>query len=649
MPMVTALLLILLRLNMDSENNVIAPGARALKLGAILSGDTESLRYSASNGEILKFFNIDFYDGEKHYYFEDMNFANAFLDYYSRIHGVITVVFHNLSHDLQVMGLIKNVLSKYYNGLELKKAYLSGIYFLKFSDKGRHRTIQFLDSFNFFKFAVSDMAQALGKKKQSEDYDLPPEQWNKKLIAGMGHDRVQIDTEILYEYFVRFAGMKNLTLGLSMPGTAFATFRKSYLKRTISFPKSHIEAALASYRGGRCEPYVITSSPVYLKSYDHNSLYPKALRDFQYSYKFHREIDKINFDAIENGNYNYLFNVDYNFVNNDLPARLPVMVKTQSGMLTQSYAAKNVWLTGAEVLAMYKEYDNIIIRFNKGYEYFSDYLFTDFVNDFYALRLASNKIDGKAYKLMLNSLYGKFGQHKKQTNIIGIGDLKPEIYAIIMLNENSDKNIIEINDEAYNVHGDYVTVSVSMEHDARYSPLIASECTANARLINYYTQKEIGFSHVFYTDTDSYAIDRDWTESTELGKLKLEKKGMFTIYDAKDYEYTDNGITYSTTKGIRKRGKKWTKPDIEKYNLAHDTEYEVIYSQAQFSTLKTTGTREPGIVTVTDTIKKLNRRHNKLAYRVSGNGDLIGYPYDNLDSIDNIIKKYKNKLYLKNY
>jgi hypothetical protein len=271
-----------------------------------------------------------------------------------------------------------------------------------------------------------------------------------------------------------------------------------------------------------------------------------------------------------------------------------------------------------------------MFRFHSGQEWHSDFLFTDFIDDFYNMRLKADIIEGKMLKDVMNSNYGKWGQHKRQSEILSLGDIDPLTLSTLMDIDNANKRIVSINDITYNKHGDYITISKEMNKESMYSPIIASECTANARLINFDYQQQIGFKHVYYTDTDSFFIDREWTTSKELGKLKLEKEGMFYIFDAKDYQYTDNkGIIYATHKGITKKAKKWNVELVDKYNQEHNTQYEEIYTQKQFSGFNTVGHNAMNVI-VKDIDKKVKREHRKLNYEKNDYGNLIGKPFEKL-------------------
>ena len=58
--------------NYYKDNYIISTRAKSFNPYKIITFDTESLRFKRKNGEIHKFFNIDFYDGTEHYYSENI-------------------------------------------------------------------------------------------------------------------------------------------------------------------------------------------------------------------------------------------------------------------------------------------------------------------------------------------------------------------------------------------------------------------------------------------------------------------------------------------------------------------------------------------------------------------------------------------------
>ena len=597
---------------MDFKNVLLVrPKAKPFNFHKIITFDTESLRYGYGNPESPSYkekqvlYNYDLYDGNDHYYGEKL--SDFYLDVYNLMkkYQKITLIGHFIRFDLQILNVMKFIIEKKLFGLDLKNAFIDNVKFIKFRTKNKEFVIQFLDSYNYFHTSLQKLAENLGLSKvELEDYNLSWKDWNYK-IRENGYDRVRTDTEILYKVFMEFYNDPDFVKGISIANTSFKTLKQNWLKRTLSLPHSLIDYALSSYRGGRTEIYKINSDPVYLRAYDINSLYPYVMKKEKYSYQFHREIGKINFDDIENNDYNYLFNIDYQY--QDKPIRLPVVIKNENGKLTQMYSGTNQWLTGKEVLELYK--DNVLITFHKGYEFLCDYLFSDFIDYFYEKRKKSTGLNREFYKLIMNTSYGSLGQHKGFSEILPLNSNNENLQFALFMSKENNVSKVNVNGKTYSFHNGFTTIHKDLPHYRMHNPLIASEITANARLVNFKYQKEIGFKHIFYTDTDSFFIDREWITSNELGKLKLEKSGMFMLYDVKDYSYIDDsGNAHITLKGIPKNS---IKVDDQTYILN------------SFSTIKSQ--KQDGIVDVKNTLKKLKRERDKLEY-INDNGMLIGMP-----------------------
>ena len=62
--------------NYYDDNYIISTSPKQFNPYNIIAFDTESYRYKRENGEIQKFYNIDFYDGVNHYYSESLNDVN---------------------------------------------------------------------------------------------------------------------------------------------------------------------------------------------------------------------------------------------------------------------------------------------------------------------------------------------------------------------------------------------------------------------------------------------------------------------------------------------------------------------------------------------------------------------------------------------
>ena len=468
------------------------------KLLKVISFDTEAHRYKTAKGERQELAQFDFYDGTDHYSGTTKKELYSVLADLLVKYKKITVIAHNYNYDLRISGLLNHILlDKDILGLPVVTAFLSNIIYVRAETDNRKKRIDLLDSTNYFKFSLKKMAEAMGEKKTAdEEYAYSPDEWNKYLDST-GTDLIRNDTEILYRYFTSFASRQDICLGVSLASTSFNTFRKNFLKQVLTIPLEKIPDSLSSYRGGRVEPYFLGREHVFIWDYDVNSLYPYVMKRFRYSTEFVREISSVNEDIlsnIKNEARNYLFEVSYKY--NEPVARLPLVIKDSEGRLVQAYESENKWITGREL--SYLMDDGAEVCVHKGYEFRNDDIFSGFVDDFYAKKETATEPWRTSYKLVLNSLYGKFGQSKRKTFFVAVSDLPEDVRWII--ERHPDKQRLRINGVVYSIYGSYVT-NMELEGKAAYNPLIASEVTANARLHNYDIQKKIGFTNVIYTDS----------------------------------------------------------------------------------------------------------------------------------------------------
>ena len=554
----------------------ITPSCRVFNFHKIITFDTEALRFNDDTFnefsllvkelketvedydyedlyEIQKFYNIDFYDGEKHYYSENIDDVIPLLLMFKQKYKKISLFAHNIKYDIRILNLIPYLSANYFLGLPYSLKMMDNVFYTKFVSKNNEYIIQIMDSRNYFKTSLNNIAKMFNMNKTDiTEYDLPADEWNKQLQID-GEERVKTDTEILYVALKAFSEMP-FNFGITLASTSLNTFRKNYLKKTIYFPDELMENALLSYRGGLVLPYQLAINEK-LYSYDINSLYPKVMRDNPYSVKYNKEITDYRwiYDDIKNNAYNYLVKVRYSG-----NGYSPIMDKYDNQLMP--FLENELWITGNELLALYENNFNILIL--EAHTFYNDFIFKEFVDDFYNKRLESKTAYEKEFfKTILNSLYGKFGQHKAHSEFMKIDEIENEMVKYTLMNTHNQH--IMIDGTMYNKYGSIITTT--KESEIRYNPLIASEVTANARLLNYEYSKIFGFENLFYTDTDSFFVKNRRTilEGNELGKLKVEKEGIFNIYAPKDYSYygkcnkkdcnicKDGDGLHFTIKGIR--------------------------------------------------------------------------------------------------
>ena len=134
--------------------------------------------------------------------------------------------------------------------------------------------------------------------------------------------------------------------------------------------------------------------------------------------------------------------------------------------------------------------------------------FVDFVTDMYALRnkykLAENAME-LVVKLVLNSLYGKFGQKfENKENLEPFNHTLEELAKL----------------EFFERIGDYIRIKKSSDRPANHCfPIWALYVTAYGRL---YLHDFIRRAMPVYVDTDSLITKKEFSTSTSLGALKKE-------------------------------------------------------------------------------------------------------------------------------
>ena len=506
------------------RNNIIRKGkVKNFDFGFIFTFDTEAFRYEQHDKEIQKLAIWDIYDGESHYEGFDSDSLIGKIISLSKETLKCSFFAHNIKYDLQVSGLWKKIILNQIEGFYLNKAMIDNSIFLQLKSYDDKIIINFIDSMNYFRSSLRDLAQSFNienKALTEEEYKLNTNEWNELLSKRM-KEIVRIDTEILYKIMNQFLNDNSIIKGLTAPSSALKTFKKYYLEKTITFPKDLVQYALASYRGGLVFPFRLLRGE-YVYDYDINSLYPFSMFN-NYSIRYKGKVDsRIQDDDIRHEKLNYLLNVDFFGKNNVI-----VPVRAIDKRLVFLNNAKDVWITGQEYLALKENGFDIIV--NKGYVFYSYPIFKNYINHFYNLKKNSKGGKKLFYKLMLNSLYGKFGENRKHSEIILLNEKdKLEKYGI---DETTIQFMKEMGDnegkgklfdfETIKVHYYKDFLVVKKETKARYSPLIASEVTANARLYNFKLRQEL--KEVYYTDTDSFFIPFQIQESDELGGLKKEQ------------------------------------------------------------------------------------------------------------------------------
>jgi hypothetical protein len=319
-----------------------------------------------------------------------------------------------------------------------------------------------------------------------------------------------------------------------------------------------------AYSGGAVDVYIphnrigsATSNQFYkLFYYDVNSLYPTIMANTPMPIG-RPVVFEGNIRAVESN----AFGIFYCNIESPQNINHPILQRRIKGSGTVAgLGSWSGWINSNEMdNAMKYGYQFEIL---KGYQFDRGYIFKEYIDKMYNLRLEYSKGHpmNLIAKLLMNSLYGKFGMRVERTTV-DILDLNVDkdkltlrklldtvgesIQDHIQLGENKYlfvrntlSNIFE--DEAY--HGTDVNIA------------IASTITAGARVHMSIFKNNPNFS-LFYSDTDSIVINKELDTKfvgIELGKVKLEhvvKRGVFLA--PKVYGLVDvNGVETIKIKGV---------------------------------------------------------------------------------------------------
>lgn len=188
-----------------------------------------------------------------------------------------------------------------------------------------------------------------------------------------------------------------------------------------------------------------------------------------------------------------------------------------------------------------KYYDVYNIKEIKYYECKTSNFIADFVNILYDLKLSDEPSLKAIAKLLLNSLYGKFGQKPIFISDIFVKKDDPN-YEKILAHYNSkdimnDRYIVDVKrNETLNDYEIFGFKETTFEIANNYQ--IASRITSYSRIHLWSLCDIVGWSNVFYMDTDSITfkysdesiLNKIDIHDTKLGAWKVEKQYKEFVY-----------------------------------------------------------------------------------------------------------------------
>ena len=369
---------------------------------------------------------------------------------------------------------------------------------------------------------------------------------------------------------------------ITAAGISLKVFNQCFQNDIIyQSPKDIQTKERTAYKGGRTEAFkeFFEYEDAYLKYIDLNSSYPSSMLEtmpYNYLQTFNQTILNAKIEDIT-PYYLYYCNSSYNGDNEFFIPNL--LTRSKKGDII---AVKNTdydYHWGIEVIEAIKS--NCIINIKEIIVYSSKPLFNEFSNYFYNERLKEKKLNHTSkiqfYKILLNSLYGKFGQKEKE----GLKICK-SLYDINKILTDEDLKITN-----FKLIGNDIALSYKNKEEEHCGFIrLSSYIAAYSRTKLSNMMREVGYENIYYCDTDSIFTSKEIPEKyisdTELGLWKYESKTIIKavflapkLYYYKEEDKQENSIIHA--KGQPKKLMK-----TEYLDLAYDNKDVKITNPTMF-------------------------------------------------------------------
>lgn len=385
-----------------------------------------------------------------------------------------------------------------------------------------------------------------------------------KLFYAYLHADVCSLQEVIYKFWCMLYDIEGSVgyLPMTLPSMALRLFRLNMDDTfVISVPWNEKvkQFTRRAYTGGRVECYK-SGKHENVNIYDVNSMYPSVMQANVFP-----SSARAAFTETYRTDLLGFWEIEYEQTKTDVP---PVLRDEETNEFT--YAGKGVYTTSE--IELLKEIGACIhvktgLVFQRATK-----IFETFVDKYYALRLQAQREGNNALayvcKILLNSLYGKFGQ-------IGV---KQQIVQV------SKEKITEVIANGGSVHIISDEYMVTLENDMVEHEFvaIAAYVTSYARIVLYRAILEAKEAYL-YSDTDSVHLDNATIGTGDkLGEMKLEYSGE-VIYLGKKLYHPKDGKPKA--KGIG-RAIKDGSINYDTFNALLDSNREVQITFDVFPTVK---------------------------------------------------------------
>jgi len=410
--------------------------------------------------------------------------------------------------------------------------------------KRDNQAIRFVDTLNIWRMPLSALGDSVGLRKLK----MPPESASDARKDAYCRRDVKV---IMRACLAWFDFLTSNDLGGFRPTLAsqsMSAYRHRFMPTEIGIHNNQraIDLERSAYVGGRTECFRLGKYTGEFYYLDVNSMYPSVMVDNYYPARLQGEYSQVSPSALESWRDTKC--VIVHCVIKTSEADYPLF---HDNKLVFPIGRFTVSLCGPEFWDAYDR--GIVQRVLRCAVYHRADLFTDYIRFMYAERLkakhAGNQAQSFMYKIMMNSLYGKFGQRGRHYDMVGECDPdKVDIELSVQLETN------QLTTRRY--FGGIIQEWVD-EGEAFHSfPGIAGYVTSYARMILVDAIRSAGRANCYYCDTDSLVVNAEGytrlkhlIHPDNLGAWSLDRTlQSVQLNGAKDYIFDD----VQRVKGVRK-------------------------------------------------------------------------------------------------
>lgn len=360
-------------------------------------------------------------------------------------------------------------------------------------------------------------------------------------------------------------------------------FKNSFKNIWIHDWKKTIKLERESYRGGITDCFQLGYKEEVYKL-DINSMYSKCMKDCFLPYKLirwcHESCQTQEYLLKTYNGYKKTHGIIARVIIN-IPEKYAYIINN-FGLGKSSFAyGKNIEITLCSPELDFIEKHGEIKKIKEMAIYKIKRIFRKFVKYFYKLRMnyksINNKILVEFCKLILNTLYGKWGQKQTISKFLDETDEEIIRYSeLIKLMIQRRKQILNITDkdlinniiylgtivntcELYLINTELYIIKQTQKNAKDSFVAISSFITSYSRMLLVKYILKVKRENLYYVDTDSLFVNKkgfnnlqnsNFISETELGKLKIEEIGTCEIYAPKFYDFNDK----RKVKGINQKG-----------------------------------------------------------------------------------------------